>query len=235
MRPLDLGPSIYISALFRIRRPEPRDVMKLIDLQINCHQTYRRSTSWFWLWFWRNHCNADAMVLSQCAYERHSPPENFENGGRPGGVNASHKHFDDESCGIMRLRFFGRVGLPCVSILCPRCRLAIGVKIVKCITLLNGPVLETNDKEKQRKVSSSNSSVYKRGKQPNHSASRQFVCVVLLQSWLSVRISSWLLIRSCLWIMHQTTIREISAWYVDLASSSGWYVCTNQTDDVSRV
>ena len=31
-----------------------------------------------------HHENADAMVLAS-AYERHSPPDNIQNGGRPGG------------------------------------------------------------------------------------------------------------------------------------------------------
>ena len=32
------------------------------------------------------HQNADAMVQCQCAYEKHSPPDNIQNGGRPGGM-----------------------------------------------------------------------------------------------------------------------------------------------------
>jgi hypothetical protein len=31
---------------------------------ISMEESYRRSTSWFCLWFWRNRCNAVAMVLA---------------------------------------------------------------------------------------------------------------------------------------------------------------------------
>jgi hypothetical protein len=51
--------------------------LNIIDQVATSH---RRLTSWFCPWFWHNRCHGP----SQCA-ERHSPPENIQNGRCSGG------------------------------------------------------------------------------------------------------------------------------------------------------
>jgi hypothetical protein len=60
------------------------------------NRVHRRPTSWFFLWFsydfgvTRNSSsNADAMVLASARLRGIHPPDNIQNGGCPGGWNAS--------------------------------------------------------------------------------------------------------------------------------------------------
>jgi hypothetical protein len=56
------------------------------------NKVHRRQTSWFFLWFsydfgvTRNSSsNADAMVAASARLRGIHPPDNIQNGGRPGG------------------------------------------------------------------------------------------------------------------------------------------------------
>jgi hypothetical protein len=63
----------------------PEDLPVCDDLTRNHkNRAYKRSTSWFCPWFWRNVCNADATDLASVLMWGIHPPENIQNGGRPG-------------------------------------------------------------------------------------------------------------------------------------------------------